>query len=629
MGFQTPQYKLSKLLEQAGNGRIQLPDFQRGYKWDEERVRSLLVTVTLGHPLGVLMLLQTGNDQVRFKPKAIEGTPPEARQASPDLLLLDGQQRLTSLYQSLTGSGVVDTEDTRKKQVKRRFYIDIARALEDPGRRDEAIVVVPGDGIERTNFGKDIRLDVSTPEKERVHGYFPFRLVYDSPGQLDWLWNFPGATGDEIARRALIHRFQAEILTPMQSYEIPAIELDKTTTKGAVATVFEKVNTGGLPLNVFELLTATFAGDAAYFAEHGDDFRLNDDWQLTDQVIAAHPVLQGIRNTDFLQAVTLLVTAHGTSFTSARKEDVLRLELSQYLTWADKVRTALVWVAQFLRDEHIHRARDIPYPTQLVPLVVIRVILGENADIHGVRNRLRQWFWCGILGELYGGATETRFARDVDQVPDWALAATSGETEVPVPSTVSAATFAESRLLSLRTRQSAAYKGLHALLMAQGAKDWRFHKTFDHTQYIALDVDIHHIFPKKWCNDNGIPRNLRESIVNKTPLAAKTNLLVGGASPATYVPKLETAAGINSDELDAIIGAHLIDTKALRHADFEAFFLARRRALLGLVEQATGKRAQQDVDAGALTGGEEAPEAFADEADDPESSDEFVPVISS
>ncbi|WP_326563995.1 DUF262 domain-containing protein [Micromonospora peucetia] len=628
MGFQTPQYKLSKLLEQAGNGTIQLPDFQRGYKWDEERVRSLLVTVTLGHPLGVLMLLQTGNDQVRFKPKAIEGTPPEAGKESPDLLLLDGQQRLTSLYQSLTGSGVVDTEDTRKKQVKRRFYIDIARALEDPARRDESIVTMPGDGIERTNFGKDIRLDVSTPDKERVHGYFPFRLVYDSPGQLDWLWNFPGATGDEVARRALIHRFQAEILTPMQSYEIPAIELDRWTTKGAVATVFEKVNTGGLPLNVFELLTATFAGDAAYFAEHGDDFRLNDDWQLTDQVIAAHPVLHGIRNTDFLQAVTLLVTAHGKSFTSARKEDVLRLELSDYLAWADKVRAALVWVAQFLRDEHIHRARDIPYPTQLVPLAVIRVILGEKADIYGVRNRLRQWFWCGILGELYGGATETRFARDVDQVPDWVRAGISGNTDVPVPATVLAATFAESRLLSLRTRQSAAYKGLHALLMAQGAKDWRFNKTFDYTQYLALDVDIHHIFPKKWCNDNEVPQNLRESIVNKTPLAAKTNLLIGGASPATYMRKLEAAAGLDSDELDAIVGAHLIDTKALRHADFEAFFLARRRALLGLVEQAMGKRAQQDVEAGALTGGEEAPEAFADEADDPEDTDVIVSVLS-
>ena len=121
MGFQTPQYKLSKLLDQLGNGAIQLPDFQRGYKWDEERIRALLVTVTLGHPLGVLMLLQTGNDQVRFKPKPIEGAPPQAATVEPDLLLLDGQQRLTSLYQSLTGEGVVDTEDPRKKQVRRRF----------------------------------------------------------------------------------------------------------------------------------------------------------------------------------------------------------------------------------------------------------------------------------------------------------------------------------------------------------------------------------------------------------------------------------------------------------------------------------------------------------------------------
>jgi hypothetical protein len=344
----------------------------------------------------------------------------------------------------------------------------------------------------------------------------------------------------------------------------------------------------------------------------------DDDWQLTRQVIDAHSVLGVIRNTDFLQAVTLLVTAHGPSFTSARKEDVLRLELSQYLTWADKVRQALVWVAQFLHDEHIHRAHDIPYSTQLVPLAAIRVILGEDADIHGVRSRLRQWFWCGILGELYGGATETRFARDVDQVPAWATAATHGEAGAHTPVTVSGATFAESRLLSLRTRQSAAYKGLHALLMATGAKDWKFHKTFDRNQYLNLDVDIHHVFPKKWCDDNGVTPALRESIVNKTPLAAQTNRFVGGASPAIYLAKLEAVAGITAPQLDTIVGAHLIDTDALRAADFDRFFLARRRALLQLVEQAMGKRAQRDVDAGELTGGDEAPEAFAEEPEDPQ-----------
>ena len=610
MGFQTPKYKLAKLLDQAGDGTIQLPDFQRGYKWDDERIRSLLVTVTLGYPLGVIMLLDTGSDHVRFKPKAIEGTPEAAGKAEPDLLLLDGQQRLTSLYQSLTGDGVVDTQDSRGKHMRRRYYIDIALALADPAHRDQAVISLPADGVVRTNFGKDVLLDVSTPEKERAAGYFPFRLVYDAGEAMSWLVG--------LADQQQFKAFLTEVLQPMLSYEIPAIELDKTTTKGAVATVFEKVNTGGLPLNVFELLTATFAGDPGYYAKHGTDFRLGDDWALTEQVIAAHPVLAGLRNTDFLQAVTLLATRHGESFTSARKEEVLRLDLAQYLQWADALRDALGWVASFLHGENIHTARDIPYPTQLVPLAVLRVLIGADADVYGVRKRLRQWFWCGILGELYGGATETRFARDVDQVPAWAMAATNGTPDVLAPVTVTAATFAESRLLSLRTRQSAAYKGIHALLMASGAMDWRFHTTFDMTHYTTLKVDIHHVFPKKWCDDNGIDRALRESIVNKTPLAAGTNRLIGAASPAVYMRKLETAAGIRAAELDAIVGAHLIDTDALRSADFDRFFLARRHALLEVVEEAMGKRAQRDVDADVLTGGTEAPGAFADETEDPD-----------
>jgi len=407
------------------------------------------------------------------------------------------------------------------------------------------------------------------------------------------------------------------VLTPLQSYEIPAIELDKTTTKGAVATVFEKVNTGGLALNVFELLTSIFAGDPTYFTEHGTDFRLNDDWVLTRSLIEGHRVLGKFDSTSFLQVVTLLTTLHGKSATSARKEDILKLDLRDYLRWADPVREALVWGAQFLHDEHVHRERDIPYQTQLIPLTAIRVVLDDDADIHGIRARLRQWYWSGVLGELYGGATETRFARDLDQVPGWARAAVSG-IDVPQPGTVAGATFTESRLLTLRSRQSAAYKGVHALLMSGDCKDWKFQKSFDHTQYVALSVDIHHIFPKKWCFDHDIPDAMRESIVNKTPLAGATNRMVGGVSPAEYMPKLESAAGLTAHELDAVIAAHLIDPATLRTANFEQFFLRRRQALLTLVEQAMGKTAQRDVEQGALTGGSETPDQYADEPDDPE-----------
>jgi Protein of unknown function DUF262 len=263
MGFQTPLYELAEYLEWTSSGRIQLPDFQRGYKWEDERIRSLLVTVLRGHPLGVVMLLKTGNDQVRFKPKPLEGTSVVA-DIHPELLLLDGQQRLTSLTQALSGDGVVATMDSRGKLLERRYYIDIAMALEGEDRMDEAVRSIPGDGIVRSNFGKDIELDLSTEDKEREQGFFPVRLLF-SNDTVTWLF----AMADTERASA----FHAKVIKPVTTYNIPAIELDTATNKSAVATVFEKVNTGGLALNVFELLTATFAGDKQHFDEHGTDFR--------------------------------------------------------------------------------------------------------------------------------------------------------------------------------------------------------------------------------------------------------------------------------------------------------------------------------------------------------------------
>lgn len=90
MGFQTPKYDLITLIRDAQAGKIQLPDFQRGYVWDDERVRQLLVTVAVGHPMGVLLLLETGSRSVHFESKPIESTEP-AQGTEPGLLVLDGQ----------------------------------------------------------------------------------------------------------------------------------------------------------------------------------------------------------------------------------------------------------------------------------------------------------------------------------------------------------------------------------------------------------------------------------------------------------------------------------------------------------------------------------------------------------
>jgi hypothetical protein len=352
---------------------------------------------------------------------------------------------------------------------------------------------------------------------------------------------------------------------------------------------------------VFELLTAMFAGDADYYDQMGEDFRLNDDWKETQLKWSAYPVLGAVENTDFLQAVTMLATrkrnladtSDRPPAISAKRDDVLKVTLDDYLEWRDPLREAFIWSATFLADRHIFARRDIPYPKQLVPLAAIKVVLGNKADLISTSDRLVRWYWCGVLGELYGSAIETRFARDIEMVPGWATS--DSDT---TPRTVQDANFTESRLHSLRTRNAAAYKGIAALILGGGARDWMEDKALDKVQYVDLAVDIHHVFPQKWCNDNSIDDEHRESIVNKTAISARTNRTIGGAAPSDYLPVIETRAQIPPQRLDELLATHRVPAEDLRADDFEAYFAARRESLCKLVEGAIGKTVQRDIDEG-------------------------------
>ncbi|WP_349826820.1 GmrSD restriction endonuclease domain-containing protein [Brevibacterium litoralis] len=604
MAFETPQYNLTDYLKWTRDGKLQLPDFQRGYKWEDERIRQLVITVLRGHPMGAVMLLETGNDQVRFKPKPISGSDAPSG-SEPRWLLLDGQQRLTSLTQAMSGDGVVKTSDARGKSVERRYFVDIRLALEGEDRIDEAVISMPADGKERENFGRDIVRDVSTPELQQAEGLFPVNLVLSYYDAQDWLFN--------LEDRELHKRFSQEVLAPANMYQIPAISLDRTTSKAAVATVFEKVNTGGVPLTVFELLTSTFAGDADYFRDHGKDFRLKDDWDELEKDFARFEVLSGVKSTEFLQAVTLLTTRERNRAStssrppavSAKREDVLKLELVDYLRWRDAVRDGFLWAGRFLNDLCVFDTRFLPYQTQIVPLAVLRVVLGGTAEAHGVVERIRQWYWSGVLGELYGAATETRFVRDIEQVAPWAV----GETDV-VPGTVAEASFSESRFFSLRTRNAAAYKGLYALQVAQGAMDWVKDHRFDLQTHKDLATDIHHVFPQAWSKNNDIEPERFDSIVNKTPLSAETNRAIGGGAPSQYLTRVEKNSHQSAERVDALLRTHGLDPAAMRADDFETHFRHRREFLITVIESAMKKPVQRDVEVGEVN---EDPADFEDQ----------------
>ena len=577
--FDSTKESLRDLLTEIQDGTLQLPDFQRGWVWDDDHIKSLLASVSLTFPIGAIMKLETGGEGIRFKPRPIEGT--EFNGVDPQVLILDGQQRLTSLFQALLCPKPVRTKDARGKALQRYYYVDMVKALSPNGDREEAVVSV-SEERKLSGFQGQELIDLGEPEREFEQCMFPANQMFDS---FAWRRRFNDFWREDPAKAKLFDDFEGNLIEQFKRYQVPVIKLGRETPKEAVCLVFEKVNTGGVPLNVFELLTATFAAD---------EFQLRDDWDARRRrLVQGHEVLRVVESDNFLQAISLMVTFARRQLhlqegkprgeapaIGCRRRDVLQLTAEDYQAWADTIERGFEKAARFLHLQKIFKPRDVPYPTQLIPLAAIYAALGRDGDTDTARRQLAQWHWCGVLGELYGSTTETRFARDLPEV-------VSMVRDGPTPVTVSDANFTASRLLSMRTRNSAAYKGVYALLMRDGCLDLTTGESIEAQTYFDDQIDIHHIFPRKWCESQGIESRFYHSIINKTAISARTNRSIGGRAPSEYLQTLERHMPQN--RLEEILVTHRIPSSSLRGDDYWGFFEERGEAILDLIENAMGK----------------------------------------
>jgi hypothetical protein len=262
---------------------------------------------------------------------------------------------------------------------------------------------------------------------------------------------------------------------------------------------------------------------------------------------------------------------------------MLNLSLQDYQKYRDPIVRGFIKASKILLENHIFSARDLPYDTQLIPMSAILAVLGNNIDNLGRKKKLMQWFWCGVFGELYGSANETRYALDLPQVVNWI------ENNGHQPKTIYDANFSPSRLHTLRTRNSAAYKGVYALLMGDETKDWLSATKMDVSTYLSESIDIHHIFPVKWCEKNGICKDDYNCIINKTPLSSRTNRIVSGDAPSKYLVRLQKRAEVEDDEFQNILNSHVLSPEFLYNDDFIGFFNDRKKKILQRIEKAMNK----------------------------------------
>ena len=396
-------FVLKDLAESIGKGEMQIPDFQRGWVWNDEQIKSLLESVVRGFPINSILLLECDANSDKGSKFSYEPVKGVSTAATPKYLILDGQQRLTSLYCALYSQEPVKFSDGDE----RYYYLDMNKAIQsikNSENVEDMIISVPKDRKIKLD---DKVLDLSDTEKEYAADMFPLNKLFEG----GWVAKYISI------KPAFGYEFFELIFNSCREYKVAYIKLEKDTPIALVCKIFEKVNTGGTELTVFELLTAILAAPD----NKGGRINLPSDWKQIEEKFSAIPILKdAVNSTYFVTALTLLATYENdeNKKPSCKRDDILNLAGSDYLKYKDCIVDGFIEAAKFLDGQCIRKKDYLPYPTQLIPLAAIYAEL-KLRGINPLQDKIQQWYWCGVFGESYRAAQETRYGRDLAEVIAW------------------------------------------------------------------------------------------------------------------------------------------------------------------------------------------------------------------
>lgn len=509
--------KVSTILDQIDLGAVALPEFQRGYVWNRDQVRGLVESLYRGHPVGSLLVWVTKTESAQAR-----GDGP----ISPGSvkLLLDGQQRITSLY------GIVRGRPPRFFQGNAQAFTGLYFHLEDETftfysplkMRDNPLWV---------NVTELMREDV---------GPFIERLV---------------------AREEFQPRLSAYIRRINRIGQVRDIDLhieevtgeDKTVD--VVVDIFNRVNSGGTKLSKGDLALAKICAEWPE-ARNVLNRRL-EKWQRAGY---------HFRLDWFLRCINTVVT--GEALFSALK-DVNTRTFREGLERAEEMVDKLLnLIASRLGLEH-DRVLGGRYAFPLL----VRYLADRDGHLdHRQRDRLLHWYVHSFLWGRYSSAVESTLNQDLAIIE---------ESDDPLEGLVSQLRQQRGDLALQAndfigwSRGARFYPLLYMLTRVWKARDW--------DQGIELregllgrlsSLQVHHIFPKALLYEAGYDRADVNALANFTFLTQETNLLVSNRDPAEYIPEFLA-------KHPGAVESHWIpmDPALWRVENYPAFLEARRELL--------------------------------------------------
>ncbi len=546
------------LVRYARTGRLVLPQFQRNFVWGRDEVTELLASILNGYFIGSFLLLETDPDYLPFATRPIQGVTLDS--CRPDWMILDGQQRLTSLNYVLAAPDI----PMKSTKYAYRFFLDLNAIAE--GNVEDAIW---SDRADRAGKWDDQQLQFSErkipfPILERwdewLHAYETW--LRDDKEAYDEYW--------EHYRTPWHNMMQA-----LRNFAVPVISIgkgdpDDPTYLERVCAIFEKMNSTGVRLSVYDLLTARLY-------RHRID--LHNLWQ---QAIEQYPLLKQYSNGVpdsygvFLLRVVALIRGRDVKGRSLINLAPASFE-KDWETAAHYMEQALARLTSTNADGFgVFAPKWMPYSTMVSPLAAMLYYIEAHKLDHTAYEWVRRWYWASVFRERYAGTVESTIYRDYQD-----MLAAFGGGETPAAIRDARISIVESQQFSLMdvSRVNAAYKSVMCLVALRGARDFR---TGDSIEFHELDD--HHIFPKAYLREatqsdgSKYPQSLINCVLNRTLISSSTNRKINRSDPAKYLEDVVPAKRVKE-----IMESHFINADALaamRANDFEAFLLHRDAAIV-------------------------------------------------
>jgi len=477
---------LKDLLSEIHSRIMALPNFQRDFVWEPGATQELIVSIANNYPAG--SILRVRDAKRVFAAREFEGAP-ALDGGKHTFLVLDGQQRLTSLYQAFYGVG------------EHCYYLDLKK-------------LINGDDFEEAIF--HVR---ATTKWAKAHENFDIQakelilplsvLKEGAGGFLQWLFQVtnPMPQAERISMQDALNKINKQWIKTIDDYHFPVVTLSDQTEPDALCTIFETLNRTGVKLSVFELLTARFWPQninlRALWDQVRGEYLIIDDFDVDPYYV--------------LQAISLACRKSP----SCRRSDVLNLAATDINDWWSKVIAGLKSGLEILRDDcGVVQPKWLPYQTIIAPLAAVLAKIGETktAEAGVQREKIKRWFWCSVFGQVYESAPNSKSAKDVIEVFDWLGGAS-------LPESVSALRFDPKALRDITPRQRAIYRGSICLMLTNGTRDFHTQAVITGKLMNEEGIDDHHIFPSNYLEkEKGLKvARQRDCILNRTLIDRTTN----------------------------------------------------------------------------------------------------------